>query len=50
MARHLYECATCGRSWPSPLYAIDCAEQDAIEIADDNRDIEAAVRAERNHP
>lgn len=27
-------CDTCGRSWPSPLAAADCADQDAMEADD----------------
>lgn len=34
MSRHQYECQTCGQQWPSEGYAIDCAEQDALEAED----------------
>lgn len=27
-------CENCGRQWPSPIYASDCAEQDELEEDD----------------
>lgn len=27
-------CTGCGREWPSPIIAADCAEQDALEADD----------------
>lgn len=29
----VYRC-TCGKTWPSPIYAEDCADQDDIEADD----------------
>lgn len=35
---HLTRCTSCGKTWTSPIYAEDCADQDEMEADDREHD------------